>query len=102
MEPAKRASALFLHVDTVAREVRAAAGRDVAAGYEVMGKITELSRDFFAPEAVDSGCQEVLYAFCFSDAPPCRWMDALPGRFCAGAPSSGRLPFPFRETAGPP
>ena len=54
LDPARRASAVILHIDAVAQEVCMAAEGDVIMDQEAVEKIMELLRDHFAPGTVDS------------------------------------------------
>ena len=59
LDPAKRASAPILKMGTVARRVCIPAGSDEIVDQEVMMRITQLLRDYFAPAAADAANQEV-------------------------------------------
>ena len=63
LEPPKRASALILIMDPVAREVCMAAGSDQILGADGVMKIVKLLNDYFAPDAADSVHQAVACFF---------------------------------------
>ena len=78
-DPAKRASALFLRVDTAAREVSMAAGGDQIADQEGVMEIAKLSHGCPARDAADSVHQEVACLLRFNRA--ARPMDEYLARF---------------------
>ena len=51
---AKRAAALILRIDLVARRARSAAGSDIIANFDGAGRILAALRGYFALGAVDS------------------------------------------------
>ena len=59
LDPSKRAAALILQVETVARQVCLAAGSDSVANNDGAEQILGILKDYFAPDAVDSAFQEV-------------------------------------------
>ena len=75
----RRASALILHMDVVARRVRMAAGGDVTMGQEGAGEISAVLPGFMAPDVVDSVYQEVVRTWCSAVCfaanwnPMCTW-----------------------------
>ena len=60
LDPAKRSSALILHIETVARAVSSAAGGDAVTDQGGVQKITGPPRNNFAPDAVGSAYHEVV------------------------------------------
>ena len=59
-DPSKRAAALILRMGTVAHQVCSAAGSDIVANNDGVDRILAILRAYFAPEAVESGNQEVV------------------------------------------
>ena len=53
LEPTRRASALIMNIDPVAREARKVAGNDQIMDPDGVPKILQVPNDYLAPDAVD-------------------------------------------------
>ena len=60
MEPGKKAAHLLLHLSDVARKVCLSVGRDVIDNLDGAEQISRISRERFAPDAIDSISQDMV------------------------------------------
>ena len=59
MDPEKKAAHLLRHMSDVARKVRLNAGRREIGNLDGVGQISRISRERFAPDAIDSISQDM-------------------------------------------